>query len=145
MRTLGWVYLAGYALDAGLSVIASYVPDVMLASNVISTINLLFTTVAFVLACLGKLKPRKIFFLLTGYYFLVLGFGFAVGILLALQLGPQNLQGVDVNPQFLRQKFPWFEPLHLTLLFMWTCLAVYGLMSYAQTNVNVEHDSAADK
>jgi hypothetical protein len=144
MRTLGWIYLAGYALDAGLSAIASYAPGLVLASNLISTLMMLFTIVAFVLAVLGKLKPRKVFLALSGYYFFMLGFGFVLGVLLAVELGPQKLQGVDFNPQFLRQHYPWFEPVQLALLFVWTCLALYGLMSYGNSKGDSQQSVAPD-
>jgi hypothetical protein len=144
MRTVGWVYLAGYALDASLSVIASYLPGFLLVSNGISMVIAAFTLVTFILACLGQLKPRRIFLVLSGYYFLVLGFGFILAILLAIHLGPRKLQGTDINPQFLRQQFPWFEPVQLTLLALWLCLVVYGFVAYTRANVDVEHGSAAD-
>lgn len=144
MRTLGWIYLAGYALDAGMSVIATYMPGALPSRNFISTIIILSTIVAFVLACLGLLKPRKIFLVLSGYYFLMIGFGIVVGMLLAVQFSPQQLQALDVNPQFLTQQFPWFEPVNLALLVLWPCLAVYGLVAYSGANANVEPGGTVD-
>jgi hypothetical protein len=96
----------------------------------------LFTIVVFVLACVGQLKPQMVFLILAGYYFLMLGFGLAVTMLLAVQLGPQNLQGIDVSPSFLRQQFPWFGPVLVAMLVLWVCLAVYGVVAYARANVN---------
>jgi hypothetical protein len=144
MRQLGWAFLAGYALDAGLSVVSSFAPDVLLVSNAVSTVMILFTVVALVLACWGKLNPRKTFLVLSGFYFLMLGFGFAVGVLLVVQLGPQNVQGPEGNPAFLRQQFPWFGPVHWTLLVLWLCFAGYGLVSYAAYETGVNHGDATN-
>src|ERR1051325_4332684 len=141
MRILGWIYLGGYALDAGLSLLASYMPELLPASNFLSTMISVFTIVAFLLALFSQLAPQKLFLVLTGYYFLLLAFGFGLGILILAELGPQKAQGIDVNPQFLRQQFGWYEPVHLTLNLLWFCLAVYGLLRYASNKVNPEPDT----
>ncbi|HYV36538.1 MAG TPA: hypothetical protein VE988_12575 [Gemmataceae bacterium] len=144
MKTVGWIYLVAYALDAVLSLISSYVPGFLLASNVVSTVVVLFTLVAFVLACVGQLKPRKVFIILACFYCLVLGFGLIIGVLLVVQLGPQKLQGADINPQFFRQTFAWFEPVHLALQAVWLCLAAYGLVAYARRKAEVDQSAAVD-
>ena len=138
MKPLGWIFLGGYALDAVLSLIASYVPGPLFASNVISSVMILFTIVVFILAIFGKMAPRVVFLSLCGYYFFMLAFGFVVSIVLLAKLGPDKFLSVEVSPQFLRQQFDWLGPVHLTLLFVWLFLASYGLVSYARHKVRTE-------
>jgi hypothetical protein len=82
--------------------------------------------------------------ILAGFYFLVLGFGLMVGVLLVVQLGPQKLQSAEVNPQFFRQTFAWFEPVNLALQIVWLCLAAYGLLAYARYKGEAQQSAAMD-
>jgi hypothetical protein len=133
MRLLGWIYLGGYALDAGLSLVSLLEPSLLLASNVVSVSILCFTIVVFILACLGKLTPRKVFLVLSGYYFLLTGFGVVLGVLLLFQIGPQGLENMEITPQVLSQQFPWHEPIQWGLLAVWLCLAAWGFVLYSKS------------
>lgn len=132
MKTLGWIFLAGYAVDAVLSLTSLFVPGALPASNAIGVVMLLFAVLVFVLALTGKLAPKKLFIARCAYYLLMLVLSVVVMTLLVNKLGPDALQSEQVSPQFLRQHLEWFGPVHLATILGWVVLAVCGLAYYAK-------------
>jgi len=141
MRTLGIIYLTGYLIDAFLSVIATFAPVVEGASTIVSYLLIVATLTALVLACLNKLQPRRIFFLVSGYYFFMLGCGVVFAVSLVLKLGThaaaeQTSHGSMIV--LLRQQFPWYIFVHWTLLSIWIFLGLYGMRVVLATGNNTE-------
>jgi hypothetical protein len=98
-------------------------------SGPIGMILILLSIVVFILACINKITPRKIFLILSGFYLLVLVFGFMLGIFLVVKLGlPAVSQGITV--EFLHEQFVWFGPLFLILNIVELLLSVYGILAY---------------
>jgi hypothetical protein len=129
MKTFGWIYIIVFCIDAVVSLIAYFVSGLEVISSPIGTILILLSIVVFILACINKLTPRKIFFILSGFYLLVLVFGFVLGIFLVAKLGLQAVsQGITVG--FLREQFAWFGPLFIFLNIVELLLSVYGILAY---------------
>jgi hypothetical protein len=129
MKTFGWIYLIVFCIDAVVSLVAYFVSGLEVISSPIGTILILLSIVVFILACINKLTPRKIFLILSGFYLLVLVFGFVLGIFLVAKLGLQAVsQGITVG--FLREQFAWFGPLFIFLNIVELLLSVYGILAY---------------
>jgi hypothetical protein len=129
MKTFGWIYIIVFCIDAVVSLAAYFVPGLEIISGLIGTILVLLSIVVFIFACLGKLIPRKIFFILSGFYLLVFVFGFVLGIFLIVKLGlPAVSQGITV--EFLREQFVWYGPLFMFLNIVDLLLSVYGILAY---------------
>lgn len=129
MKTFGWIYLIVFCIDAVVSLVAYFVSGLEVISSPIGTILILLSIVVFILACINKLTPRKIFLILSGFYLLVLVFGFVLGIFLVAKLGLQAVsQGITVG--FLREQFAWFGPLFIFLNIVELLFSVYGILAY---------------
>ena len=129
MKTFGWIYIIVFCIDAVMSLVAYFVSGLEVISSPIGTILIILSIVVFILACINKLTPRKIFLILSGFYLLVLVFGFVLGIFLVAKLGLQAVsQGITVG--FLREQFAWFGPLFMFLNIVELLLSVYGILAY---------------
>jgi len=129
MKTFGWIYIIVFCIHAVVSLVAYFVSGLEIISSLIGTILILLSIVVFILACINKLTPRKIFFILSGFYLLVLVFGFVLGIFLVVKLGlPAVSQGVTA--EFLREQFVWFGPLFIFLNIVELLLSAYGVLAY---------------
>lgn len=129
MKTFGWIYIIVFCIDAVMSLVAYFVSGLEVISSPIGTILIILSIVVFILACINKLIPRKIFLILSGFYLLVLVFGFVLGIFLVAKLGLQAVsQGITVG--FLREQFAWFGPLFMFLNIVELLLSVYGILAY---------------
>ncbi len=129
MKTFGWIYIIVFCIDAVMSLVAYFVSGLEVISRPIGTILIILSIVVFILACINKLTPRKIFLILSGFYLLVLAFGFVLGIFLVAKLGLQAVsQGITVG--FLREQFAWFGPLFMFLNIVELLLSVYGILAY---------------
>jgi len=129
MKTFGWIYIIVFCIDAVMSLVAYFVSGLEVISSPIGTILIILSIVVFILACINKLIPRKIFLILSGFYLLVLVFGFVLGIFLVAELGLQAVsQGITVG--FLREQFAWFGPLFMFLNIVELLLSVYGILAY---------------
>jgi hypothetical protein len=129
MKTFGWIYIIVFCIDAVVSLVAYFVPGLEVISSLIGTILILLSIAVFILACINKLTPRKIFFILSGFYLLVFVFGFVLGIFLIVKLGlPAVSQGITV--EFLREQFVWYGPLFMFLNIVELLLSVYGTLAY---------------
>jgi len=129
MKTFGWLYLIVFCIDAVVSLLAYFVSGLEVISSPIGTILILLSIVVFILACINKLTPRKIFLILSGFYLLVLVFGFVLGIFLVAKLGLQAVSQ-DITVGFLREQFAWFGPLFIFLNIVELLLSVYGILAY---------------
>jgi len=129
MKTFGWIYIIVFCIHAVVSLVGYYFSGLEMIISSIGTILIFLSIVVFILACIKKLIPRKIFFILSGFYLLVLVFGFVLGIFLVVKLGlPALSQGITV--EFLREQFVWFGPLFMLLNIVELLLSVYGIQTY---------------
>lgn len=129
MKTFGWIYIIVFCIHAVVSLVGYYFSGLEMIISSIGTILIFLSIVVFILACINKLIPRKIFFILSGFYLLVLVFGFVLGIFLVVKLGlPALSQGITV--EFLREQFVWFGPLFMLLNIVELLLSVYGIQTY---------------
>jgi hypothetical protein len=129
MKTFGWVYIIVFCIHAVVSLVAYFVSGLEVIGSIIGMILILLSIAVFILACIGKLTPRKIFFILSGFYLLALVFGFVLGIFLIVKLGlPTVSQGITV--EFLREQFAWYGPLFLVLNIVELLLSAYGIQAY---------------
>lgn len=132
MKTFGWIYIIIFCIHAVVSSVAYFVSGLELISSLIGTILILLSIAVFILACISKLTPRKIFLILSGFYLLVFVFGFVLGIFLVVKLGlPAVSQGITI--EFLREQFVWYGPLFMALNIMELLLSVYGIWAYRKT------------
>jgi len=128
MQTFGLIYLIAYLADCIVSIIATLMPMAEGLSNVISSILSLCAILVIVLSCLGKLRPRRTFLVLSIFYVCMIAFGIVLGILLAIDLGP-DIATQEITIQFLHEHFTWYPCVHWSLLIMWTAIAIYGFWS----------------
>ena len=129
MKTFGWIYIIVFCIHAVVSLVGYYFSGLEMIISSIGTILIFLSIVVFILACIKKLIPRKIFLILSGFYLLVLVFGFVIGIFLVVELGlPALSQGITV--EFLREQFVWFGPLFMLLNIVELLLSVYGIQTY---------------
>jgi len=132
MKTFGWIYIIVFCIDAVVSLVGYYFSGLEAISSSIGIILIFLSIAVFILACINKLTPRKIFFILSGFYLLVLVFGFVLGIFLVVRLGlPALSQGITV--EFLGEQFIWFGPLFMLLNIVELLLSVYGILAYRKT------------
>ena len=78
MKIIAWIYLAAYAAAAAISILATIFKPLLLLGASISTLAFLITLVVLALACLNKLRPRELFFILSGYYPIIIVAGIVV-------------------------------------------------------------------
>ncbi len=134
MKTVGWIYLGSVLLDAIVSWVATYVPAVVTASNQLSLVVTALTLFAFVFAVVGKLKPRSVFFGISAFYCVMMLISTVVMVALTIEKGPESLQNMELDPAELSATFPWYAPVHLTMLSVWTLIAILALLSYAKAS-----------
>ena len=133
MKIFAWVYLIAFSLDAGISIVASFDSSLETLSNIVSAPIILFTLIAFILSCINRLKPRKLFVTLSGFYLGMVIFGIVLGVLLAAKLGPESMPSENLQ-QFLRNQFAWYWTVHWCLMLLWLFLATYGFITLKKEN-----------
>jgi hypothetical protein len=72
MRKFGWFFIIAYCIDAVVSPVATFTPAARSASSVIGYVLIPLCVVVFVLACMGKLRPRLVFIIPTCFYFFLI-------------------------------------------------------------------------
>ena len=129
MKTFGWIYIIVFCIHAVVSLVGYCFSGLEIIISSVGTILIFLSIAVFILACINKLIPRKIFFILSGFYLLVLVFGFVLGIFLIVKLGlPALSQGITV--EFLGEQFVWFGPLFMLLNIVELLLSIYGILAY---------------
>jgi len=129
MKTFGWIYIIVFCIHAVVSLVGYCFSGLEIIISSVGTILIFLSIAVFILACINKLIPRKIFFILSGFYLLVLVFGFVLGIFLIVKLGlPALSQGITV--EFLGEQFIWFGPLFMLLNIVELLLSIYGILAY---------------
>ena len=84
MRIFGWIYIIIFSVNAVLVLADAVTPGtsfIRIITGVTGIVIIILSIVAFILACMGKLKPRKIFLFQSGFILLSLIYGILVGIL----------------------------------------------------------------
>lgn len=131
MRTIGWVYLFAYTLDAVLSLAATFKSSLESTSNAVSSLVTVFTLVVFIMACAKSLAPRRLFIILSSYYFSLLALGAVSGMALLMKLGPEAMMQTDLGSvRLYGEQFSWFWPVYWTMLVLWFCMVLYGFIGF---------------
>lgn len=130
MRIFGWIYIIAFGVDAFFSWIASMAPSWETFSNMISTPLSFVSFAVFILCCIGELKPRVVFFLLSGYYMMSFLFGIVLMVLVMIRY-PGELQATDISLAFYREEFAWFGGVLNILLVIMLSLSVLALILYS--------------
>ncbi len=126
MATFGLVYLIAYLIDCLVSILATLIPPLGGISNFISSLLFLGSVFVVILGSIGKLRPRRVFLPLSIFYLCLFGFGIVLGIILAIDVGP-DISSQKITMQFLCEHFSWYRAVHWTILIVLLALAVYGL------------------
>lgn len=137
MQTFGLLYLIAYLLDCVGSILGTLLPAFEPLSDAVSILVSLCTLVVFVLACVGKLRPRRVFLALSIFYILLLVFGMVLGVMLVLATYQKTFSG-EVTIQTLFQQFPWYPAVHWALMVVWFALAVWGLSTRLASGKTIE-------
>ena len=143
MKIFGWIYLIIFCLAAVLGLIDRFAPALEGLSSIIGILVFLLSIVVFILACIGKLKPRKIFLIPSVYQFLILGFGMIVGVLLLVKLGVEGLSE-GVTPELMSEQFPWVDPVQWIMIIIYLCVGAYCLLAYSKAQETIEQPTSSD-
>ena len=144
MRIFGWIYIIIFSISAVLGLVAALVPGIQIISSIIGLPVIILSIVVFILACMGKLKPRKIFLFLSGYYFLTLIYAMVVGVLMVIKLGPETVVSGGATPDILRETFTWFGPVNWILIIACLLLSTYGILGYFKRQETTEQPISSD-
>ena len=140
MRTFGWIYLVVFCINAVLVLVEAVSPGigvVQIIAGAAGIVIIILSIVVFILACMGKLIPRKVFLFLSVYYLLTVVYGMVMGILLVMKIGAEKaMSGSTVD--LLRETFPWLGPVAWVLNIACLLLAIYGIMGYLKKPVKEE-------
>jgi len=132
MRRFGWIYIGVFGLDALFSILALLFTPLETISNVISTPLGMVSVGVFILGCIGELRPRGLFLLLSGYYLFMLGIGIVLAVMLVIRLGPSTNPAL-ASTAFLHEEFPWFVPIHWALILLMAAMTAISLFIYRVT------------
>ena len=144
MRIFGWIYIIIFSIGAVLGLVAALAPGVQIMSSIIGILIIILSIVVFILACMGKLKPRKIFLFLSGYYFLTIIYGIVVGVLMVIKVGPETVMSGEATPDLLRETFTWFGPVSWVLIIACLLLSIYGIVGYLKGPEATEQPISSD-
>jgi hypothetical protein len=126
---IGIIFLIVFSLDLTLSLVASLFSSLEGISNVISVLTLIFVLFMLIYSICGKIKPKKIFLILTSYYLAMSLIGtFLAGILTSRYGYAVCTQ--DISLAFLFKEFPWFKTVHWILMIAWLVLTTWGIIEY---------------
>jgi type IV pilus assembly protein PilA len=136
MRTFGWIYIIAFCIDAVMSLVALLVPGAEIPSGIISTLVVILSIVVFILACIGKLRPRKTFLILSGFILLLTCSGIVIGILLVVKsIGEPSALQQAPTVDLLHEQFPWMIPLQWIFVIADLLLSVYGILTYRKVKI----------
>jgi hypothetical protein len=145
MRIFGWIYIIIFSIGAVLGLVTALAPGIQgISSSIISILVIILSILVFILACMGKLKPRKIFLFLSGYYFLTIIYGIVVGVLMVIKLGTETVMSGEATPDLLRETFTWFGPVSWILIIASLLLSIYGIVGYLKRPEATEQPISSD-
>lgn len=124
MQLTGLIYLCLYLADGFLSAAALVWPPLEPASNTLSTVQLSFSLMVLIFACVGKL-PRKPYLLATGYYMAMFASGLVIMGLAVAKGGTGILK--DYNMVTILEQLPWMKPVMWAMTAAYIAVAVYCL------------------
>lgn len=126
---IGKIFLLVFSLDLTLSLIASLFSSLEDISIVISVLTLIFVLFMLIYSICGKIKPKKIFLILTSYYLAMSLIGTTLAGILTSGYG-YAICTQDISLAFLFKEFPWFNTVHWILMIMWLVLTTWGIIEY---------------
>ena len=131
MQKLGWIYIVCYCIDALMSLVATLVPSVEMASNLISMMMVLFGVLVLVFTCMDSLRPRKVFIVMLSFNALMLLFGVILGVLLFAVYGLEA-GNMDITIQTYGDTFAWYWPVHWSFMTLWIAVCGYAAVAYSR-------------
>ena len=143
MRIFGWIYIIIFSIGAVLGLLAEFFPGIQ-KINYIGTPLLILSIVVFILACIGKLTPRKIFLFLSGFELFTVIFGVFTIVLLFAKFGLSKMGSGEVTQEVIRDTFTWLDPVSWVLIIVALLLSVYGILAYQKASEPPELPSSSD-
>ena len=140
MRIFGWIYIIIFSINAVLVLADAVTPGtsfIRIITGVTGIVIIILSIVAFILACMGRFRPRKVFLFLSGYYLLTVIYGIVMGILLVMKVGVEKVMSGS-TPDLLQETFTWLVPVGWVLNIATLLLAVYGIIGYLKKPVEGE-------
>ncbi len=147
MRIFGWIYIIIFSIYAVLVIVEALTPGIAVTQIITGTMGILLiilSIVVFILACIGKLLPRKIFLFMSGYNLLTIIFGMVVGILLVVKVGAEKVMSEGSTQDLIRETFTWIGPVSWILNIVYLLLAIYGIMGYLKKTGTAEQTVSSD-
>ena len=143
MRIFGWIYIIIFGIGAVLGLVAEFFPGIQ-RINYIGTPLVILSIVVFILACVGKLKPRKIFFFQSGFIFITVIYVIVLVLLLVIKLGPEEVTSGGITPEVFRETFTWAGPVGWIMIIARLLLSAYGILAYQKASEPPELPISSD-
>lgn len=137
MQKLGWVYIVCYCIDALMSLVASLVPTVELASNLFSMVMVFFWVLILIFVCMDSLRPRKVFAVMLSFNMASLLFGVFLGVMLFTVHG-MAVGNMDITIQTYGDTFAWYWPVHWVFMTLWIAVCGYAVVGYSKFMANLK-------
>jgi hypothetical protein len=137
MKTFAWIYIVAYCIDALVFIIATFVPEAENLFSIISGPFMFLNIAVFILACIGKMKPRIIFLIMSGIYMLILLLGISMVIQLVAKFGP-SVTSQNLTIAFLSEQFPSYYTVRWVIMIVSLLTAGYGIHTYRKFSLNTE-------
>ena len=147
MKVFGWIYIIFFCINAVLSLFNAISPGmtgIQIINGVTGVVIIILSIIVFILSCIGKLMPRKVFLLLPGYYFFTIVYGIIIGILLVMKVGAEKMMAGGATPELLSETFTWFTPVSWIMNITCLLLAIYGILIYLKSTGATEQPITID-
>jgi len=132
MKTLAWIYLIAYPLTALGDLAFSMFPEVRTPVVIADTLVIFLSLAVMIIACSGKLKPRKPFLIMSGFHMLLVIFGIVLGFMLVAKIGPDAAASGDMDYELIARHFPWVTPAEWVTTVIAVLLGIYGIAAYCK-------------
>jgi hypothetical protein len=139
MRFVGLAYLVGVVGDGALSMLAMAFPALEGASDAFSILMLVLSAIVLVLAIIGRLKPRVVFFVPVVLYGALTATAVALAMAVTVKTGGKRLSE-DFGLHDIVALFPWVGPVNwvvLTLMMVIGTACLYRFVSTFQEDAVV--------
>ena len=146
MRIFGWIYIVIFSISAVTGIVTEFVSGTPfgIINGVSGSLLLPLTIVVFILACRGKIKPRKTFIFLSGFTLLVMIYAMARGVLVFSTFGLEAIKAGEVTPDIIDETFVWVSPVRWTNLIIYLLLSAYGILTYLKAPEPAEQPISND-
>ncbi|GEM_PF-7085300 len=131
MNTFRLVYLYAFLFDAVMSVVATVAHElnVEIYSQCISLTVAGMSLGVLILSKIGYLRPERVFFTMSLFYFFMLLQSMIVGAALVEKVGADvEVEGSILT--FMAEQLPWFTLVHWITLLIWLSVAIWALLEF---------------